>query len=74
MRYYIDRIEGGIAVMDSEGGERITVSVGRLPDGVRDGSVLILMPDGVFLMSLAPDNITTKRPDLLKGLIYAFSQ
>lgn len=55
MRYYIDRIEDGIAVMDSEGGERITVPVGRLPDRVRDGSVLILMPDGVFLHDCATE-------------------
>ena len=41
--------------MDSEGGERITVPVGGLPDGVRDGSVLILMPDGVFLHDRAAE-------------------
>ena len=32
------------------------------------------IPQLLRTMSLAPDNITTKRPDLLKGLIYAFSQ
>lgn len=49
MRYYIDRIEDGTAVMDSDGGERITVPVGRLPEGARDGSVLLCMSDGTFV-------------------------
>ena len=48
MKYYIDRIEDGVAVMDADSGERITVPVDRLPDGVRDGSVVFMQPDGAF--------------------------
>lgn len=32
------------------------------------------LPQLLRTMSLSPDNITTKRPDLLAGLIYAFSR
>ena len=49
LKYYIDRIEEGIAIADNDAGERITVPVAELPIGVRDGSVLEKLPDGTFV-------------------------
>lgn len=40
MRFIVDRIEGNIAVLESEGGDFIHVPVSDLPKGIRDGSVI----------------------------------
>lgn len=55
MKYYIDRIEEGLAVMDSDDGERMTVPVEKLPHGIRDGSVVIRMSDGTFVRDEAEE-------------------
>lgn len=48
MKYYVDRIEEGVAVMDNDLGEQIKVPLSRLPDGIRDGSVLERDENGIF--------------------------
>lgn len=52
MRYIVDRICEGKAVLESETGERKTVDASLLPDGAREGSCLA-ESDGVFL----PDQV-----------------
>ena len=39
-KYALDRIEEDIAVCESEAGETLHVRACRLPDGVREGSLL----------------------------------
>ena len=59
MLYYVDRIEGDSAVMDNDSGERIVVSLSLLPEGVRDGSVVRKMPDGMRCRANLPYSFTT---------------
>lgn len=40
MKLYVDRLEGELAVCETETGERLTLALDDLPDGVREGSVL----------------------------------
>ncbi len=44
-RYYVDRIEGDFAVTEYDG-EMTDIPLSELPDGVREGSVLILSDEG----------------------------
>lgn len=45
MKYTVDRIEEGIAVLEKEDLTHISISVENLPQGVKEGSILIF--DGV---------------------------
>ena len=40
MTLFIDRIEGDLAVCETEDGEFLTLPLRDLPDGLREGSVL----------------------------------
>ncbi|MCR5690196.1 MAG: dihydrodipicolinate synthase family protein [Clostridiales bacterium] len=39
--FYVDRIESGIAVLSDDAGDNVTVSIGLLPAGTREGCVLV---------------------------------
>lgn len=41
MRYIIDRFEEGYAVCETEGKNHISISLDRLPEGVREGDVIV---------------------------------
>ncbi len=47
MRYTVDRIGGGMAVLESETGERRTVEAAKLPENVKEGDCL-MEADGIF--------------------------
>ena len=47
MRYTVDRIGEGRAVLESETGERLVLDASLLPEGTREGSCLT-ETDGVF--------------------------
>lgn len=52
MRYYLDRFEGAVAVLEGTDGSRLLAAVSALPAGVREGAVLkrengIFTPDPV---------------------------
>ena len=47
MRYTVDRIVENTAVLEGENKDFINVSLKELPEGIRDGSVLVYK-DGVF--------------------------
>ena len=50
MTLFVDRIEGGFAVCETETGERLTLALSDLPDGVREGSVLKGDEAGSFVL------------------------
>ena len=41
-RYVVDRIEGSVAVLGGDDGSKADVDASVLPDGVREGSSLVL--------------------------------
>ncbi len=50
MKLYVDRLEGELVVCETETGERLTLALDDLPDGVREGSVLEQDESGSFLL------------------------
>ena len=69
MRYTVDRIGGGIAVLETETGERRTVEASILPENVKEGDCLT-EADGIF--SLDAERTSARRKKLharLKALI-----
>ena len=50
MKLYVDRLEGELAVCETETGERLTLALDDLPDGVREGSVLEQDETGSFVL------------------------
>ena len=55
MRYIIDRIEGGLAVCEREDGGFEDIPLCQLPEGVREGSVLVLQ-DGAWTLDAQAEN------------------
>ncbi len=52
MRLIVDRIEENIAVCMDENEVLTEVKIAALPDGVREGSILIKLDDGNFKLDL----------------------
>ena len=61
MRYTVDRIGGGMAVLESETGERRTVESAILPENVKEGDCLT-EADDVF--SLNAEQTSERRKKL----------
>ncbi|MCL2494176.1 MAG: DUF3006 domain-containing protein [Oscillospiraceae bacterium] len=51
MRLIIDRFEGGLAVCEREDGSLEHIPVEALPEGAREGSVLVLQ-DGAWALDM----------------------
>lgn len=52
MQYLVvDRIEDGYAVCEGENSATVNIALLLLPDGVEEGSVLELAPDGGFAIN-----------------------
>ena len=51
MKFYVDRIEDGIAVLEDAAQERLRVPVADLPEGTREGSSLFFRDGGYVLDS-----------------------
>ena len=64
MTLYVDRIEGGLAVCETQDGEFLTIPLDILPDGVREGSVLERDEAGSFLLNAETEE--KRRSELLK--------
>ena len=58
MKYSVDRIEENIAVCEDENGEKATFEASLLPDGVKEGDI-IMQTDGVF--NFLPDETAERR-------------
>ena len=63
MMLYVDRVEGGLAVGETENGEFLTVSLDDLPGGVREGSVLEKDGSGAWFLNTEEEE--TRRNTLL---------
>ncbi len=48
MRYTVDRIEETLAVLETEDREMLTIPAAKLPEGVKEGDVLLRREDGFF--------------------------
>lgn len=48
MRYTVDRKEAGFAVLEDENSEYINVPLSALPEGIKDGSVLVFRNNQYF--------------------------
>ncbi|MDR1410441.1 MAG: DUF3006 domain-containing protein [Oscillospiraceae bacterium] len=57
----LDRIEGSIAVLETENGKYMDVPLAQLPEGTRQGSVLRRRPNGVY--SLDADEEAKRRAE-----------
>ncbi len=51
MKYIVDRIEGNLAVCESENMSMSVISMSDLPDGTREGSVINFI-SGVYSLDL----------------------
>ncbi len=49
MKYSVDRVEEGLAVLIGDGGETLVVEIALLPDGTDEGSVLDGDPENGFV-------------------------
>ena len=68
MKYTVDRIGEGKAVLESEAGERLVIDSCLLPEGAREGSCLT-ETDGVFLPDAKREKKRRKKLFLrLRGL------
>ena len=65
MRYIVDRLIEGIAVLESETGERRTVEAAILPENVKEGDCLT-EADGIF--SLDAERTSARRKKLYARL------
>ena len=68
MKYTIDRIEGGIAVLECEDGTMTEAPVQSLPQGIREGSALEKTADALIPADNSADRarIENKFAKLLK--------
>ena len=55
MKYTVDRINGDIAVLESDGEERRTVPVSLLPAGIREGS-RVIEEKGEYTLDIKEEN------------------
>ena len=60
MQYIIDRIEGDLAVCEREDGSLEHIPMRELPEGVREGTVLVLQ-DGAWALDLQAEEERRKR-------------
>ena len=45
MKFTVEAIEDGIAILENIYGEKIEISVDNLPDGIKEGSILTSIDD-----------------------------
>jgi len=60
MRCIVDRFEGGLAVCEKEDGSHVNIQRSFLPDGTREGCVLIC-DDGIWTLDLQAEEERRKR-------------
>mgnify|MGYP002624872268 CR=1 FL=1 len=67
MRYTVDRVSEGIAVLETETGERRTLELAKLPENVKEGDCLVEM-NGTFSLD---SKRTTRRKRKLHAWLKA---
>lgn len=63
VKYFVDRIEEGFAVCEDENGLSGNFELTKLPDGVREGDILLLSDDG---FSVLKDETEERRKRIAK--------
>ena len=70
MYYHIDRIEGDFAVLE-QAGETADIALSELPDGIREGDMLVHTVDGWVIDREAAEEkrrrLAERRRNMLKG-------
>lgn len=64
VKYSVDRIEEGFAVCEAENGTFENIVLEKLPEGVREGDILLLTEDGFSVLT----NETEERRKRIAGL------
>lgn len=64
VKYSVDRIEEGFAVCEAENGTFENIELAKLPEGVREGDILLLTEDGFSVLT----NETEERRKRIAGL------
>ena len=70
MRYIVDRIEDGIAVLECEDGSHRYIKADVLPDKAKDGSALLLI-DKVYILDEVYEAERRKRITDIKNRLKA---
>lgn len=65
MKLIVDRFEGNYALCEKEDGTIMNVEKDRLPKGVKEGDVLILEGESIFI----DNNVTLERKKYIEELI-----
>ena len=64
MRFYVDRIENGFAVLEDAAQDRLRVALRELPEGTREGSSLFLR-DGKYVLDTEDERARRHRMFML---------
>lgn len=64
----VDRVENGIAVIENENGDLFRLPLSELPEGVREGSVLVHNCEGYALDMLATEERRKKNAERTRSL------
>lgn len=67
-KYSIDRIEDGTAVCESMDGIHIYISADDLPEGAKEGSVIVRDEDGIRLLPEETEKVREELFDLAESL------
>ncbi len=65
----IDRIEGGFAVCEDDGGEHRVISLAELPAEVREGDVLVPGPEGYRVDEAETRRLREENAALFRSLL-----
>lgn len=61
MKLIVDRIENGIAVLEKDDLSVVEVALSALPDGTKEGSVILQNEDGSYNLDLTEEEARRKR-------------
>ena len=65
----VDRIEGGFAVCEDDGGEMRDISLAELPEEVREGDVLVPGPEGYRVDAEETRRLREENAALVRSLL-----
>lgn len=68
MEYIVDRIEEGVAVLEGEDGAMTNVKLGELPEGVKEGDVLVMHEGSYRIDCDATQSRREQMEDLFRSL------
>ena len=61
MKLIVDRIEENIAVCETEDLTMVERELSALPEGTKAGSVIVVQPDGSYVLDISAENERKKK-------------